>query len=189
MLHARWQDKICNSKVLGAQQPSRESKHSLWQHSYVSLVMYLEQKTSGCWSWKKEHTAEDRKRPYFKDTSKHCMLEQWESNASSWESAIPYRHDSTAAGTGASQYWDKERLWTAPPGIDFDFFWTHVYIMSKTTTCSRVLRARHDAVSSFSLDYDEHQHNQRGTPTPPTKATTRHQWEKEKQQHLLIWTG
>lgn len=25
-----------------------ESKHSLWQHGYISLVMDLEQKTSGC---------------------------------------------------------------------------------------------------------------------------------------------
>lgn len=34
ILHARWWDKICNSKVLGAQQSSRESNHSLWKHFY-----------------------------------------------------------------------------------------------------------------------------------------------------------
>lgn len=64
-------------------------------NSSISLVMYLAQKTSGWWSWKREHTAEDRKTG-FKHALQHHLSEQWEPSTNSWELVIPHKSDSIA---------------------------------------------------------------------------------------------
>lgn len=57
---------------------------------------------------------------------------------------------------------------------------TYIHHMSKTTMCSRILCARHDVVSSFSLNYDGHQDIQTRTPAQSRKAIICHQLRKKE---------
>lgn len=63
-------------------------------NSSISLVMYLAQKTSGWWSWKREHT--ENRKTGFKHALQHHLSEQWEPSTNSWELVIPYKSDSIA---------------------------------------------------------------------------------------------